>query len=147
MDAMPLPLTGGCQCAAVRYEIAHVPLAVYACHCTHCQRITSSAFSIGVVVPDAAFRLTAGVPRTAPDQVADSGRIKTRWICPDCGTWLFGNPWPGTSYPGPVRIVRGGTLDDAPRLRPGMHYWTRSKQPWVVLPDDATLVDTQPDSG
>jgi hypothetical protein len=48
---MQLPLTGGCLCGAIRYEIAEPPFAVYTCHCTDCQRITSSAFSIGMVVP------------------------------------------------------------------------------------------------
>jgi hypothetical protein len=147
MDSISLPMRGGCHCGAVRYDIAQAPLLVYACHCTDCQRITGSAFSIGIVVPDAAFRLTGRAPRTAPHHVADSGRIKARWVCPDCGTWLFGDPRPGTPHPGQIRIVRGGTLDDASWLRPTMHYWTRSKQSWVVLSDDAVLFDTQPDSG
>ncbi|HUN44046.1 MAG TPA: GFA family protein [Acetobacteraceae bacterium] len=85
MDTMSLPLAGGCRCRAVRYEIAHVPLMVYACHCTLCQLITSRAFSIGVVAPEATFRLTRRAPRTAPDHAADSGRIKICRICHECG--------------------------------------------------------------
>lgn len=142
---MRLPATGGCICGAVRYEIAQEPLTVYACHCTDCQRITSSAFSIGVVVSDAAFRVTAGKPRQAPGVLAESGRTKIRFICPDCGTWLFGDTRQGTDYPGLCRVVRGGTLDDTSWLRPAGHYWTRSKQPWVVLPDGVTQFTTQPD--
>ena len=53
---MQLPLTGDCQCGNVRYEITQEPDLVYACHCTDCQHITSSAFSLGVALPDAAFR-------------------------------------------------------------------------------------------
>ena len=60
---MQLPLTGGCQCTKVRYEITLEPSLVYACHCTDCQHITSSAFSLGVALPEAGFRLTAGEPR------------------------------------------------------------------------------------
>jgi len=118
---------------------------VYACHCTQCQRITSSAFSIGVIVPDAAFHLTSGTPNAAPGGVADSGRVKSRWLCPDCGTWLFGDPRPGTDWPGMFRVVRGGTLDDTSWLRPTGHYWTRSKQPWIALPDDVMQFATQPE--
>ena len=44
---MELPLKGGCMCGAVRYEITCEPTRVYACHCTDCQRATTSAFSIG----------------------------------------------------------------------------------------------------
>jgi hypothetical protein len=44
---MKLPQTGGCQCEAIRYEITEPPQSVYTCHCTDCQRLTSSAFSMG----------------------------------------------------------------------------------------------------
>src|SRR5246127_388356 len=55
---MELPQTGGCQCGKIRYEITEVPELVTTCHCTDCQRITSSAFSLGIALPEAAFRLT-----------------------------------------------------------------------------------------
>jgi len=45
---MKLPQTGGCQCGKIPYSISEVPQLVYTCHCTDCQRITSSAFSLGV---------------------------------------------------------------------------------------------------
>jgi hypothetical protein len=38
---------------------------VYTCHCTDCQRLTSSAFSMGIVVAEAGFRLS-GSSATAP---------------------------------------------------------------------------------
>jgi hypothetical protein len=49
---MKLPQTGGCQCGAIRYEIAEAPQSVYTCHCRDCQRLTSSAFSMGVIVSE-----------------------------------------------------------------------------------------------
>jgi hypothetical protein len=33
-------------------QITQAPVIVYTCHCTDCQRITSSAFSLGMVIPD-----------------------------------------------------------------------------------------------
>ena len=61
---MKLPQTGGCQCGSIRYEITEAPQLVYTCHCTDCQRLTSSAFSIGVVVSDRAFR-SSGLSRVS----------------------------------------------------------------------------------
>ena len=55
---MKLPLTGGCQCGAIRYEITQPSITIYTCHCTDCQRFTSSAFSIGVIVLEETLRLS-----------------------------------------------------------------------------------------
>jgi len=54
-QTLQLPLTGGCQCSKLRYEISEAPQLVYTCHCTDCQRMTSSAFSMGIVIADRAF--------------------------------------------------------------------------------------------
>lgn len=131
-------LVGGCQCGALRYEITEAPQLTYTCHCIACQRLTSSAFSMAVVVASEAFRLIKGEPRSI-QRTAESGRLLTRWVCSECGSWISGAPQPGSM----VR-VRAGTLDDTSGLRPKMHFWTKSAQPWVVLTDDAEKFETQP---
>jgi hypothetical protein len=88
---MNLLQTGGCQCGKIRYEITEVPQLVYTCHCTDCQRITGSAFSLGVALPQAALCLTAGEPR-ALQRMPDSGRLNTRFVCPDCACWVYSLP-------------------------------------------------------
>src|ERR1041384_7940995 len=60
---MKPPLPGGCLCGALRYEIANAPSMAYPCHCTDCQHLTSSAFSLAITVQDSAFQLTKGEPR------------------------------------------------------------------------------------
>lgn len=109
--AMKLPLTGGCLCQSIRYEITRPPILVYTCHCTDCQHITGSAFAIGVIVLDEAVRLSGKTPRVI-ESIADSGRVKGRCVCPDCATSVCGQPRPGTLVQGMVRSVLGGTLDD-----------------------------------
>jgi Glutathione-dependent formaldehyde-activating enzyme len=76
---MQLPQTGGCQCGKFRYEISEAPQLVYTCHCTDCQRLTSSAFSMGVVVAETGFRLSGIEPRRL-QRTADSGRVTTRHV-------------------------------------------------------------------
>jgi len=51
MNVRPvLPLTGGCSCGAIRYEIASFPLLLYACNCTDCQTASGSAFALNMPV-------------------------------------------------------------------------------------------------
>ena len=134
---MKLPQTGGCQCGKVRYEITGEPLSVYTCHCLDCQRLTGSAFSLGIVVPESGFSLIGLAPRQL-QRTAASGRVNVRLVCPDCGAWICGMP------NNRVVRVRGGTLDDASWLRPTRHIWISRKQSWVVLPEGGELFAEQP---
>ena len=131
---MKLPQTGGCHCGKIRYEITEAPQLVYTCHCTDCQRLTSSAFSLGLVVAEAAFHRSGIAPRPL-QRTADSGRTNTRLVCPECGSWVC-----GMARDGVIR-VRAGTLDDTSWLRPTRHIWTRSKQPWITLPQSDEIFE------
>jgi hypothetical protein len=134
---MELPQTGGCQCGKIRYEITAAPQLIYTCHCTDCQRITSGAFSVGVALSETAFRLTAGHPR-ALQRMPDSGRPNTRFVCPDCASWVYSLPRGG------VLRIRAGTLDDTSWLRPTRHIWARSKQAWVTFAKGDEIFEGQP---
>jgi hypothetical protein len=37
--------------------------------------------------------------------------------------------------------IKPGTLDDTGWLRPETHYWTKRKQPWVVIPPGARCIE------
>jgi hypothetical protein len=134
---MQLPQTGGCQCGKLRYEITEEPLSAYTCHCLDCQRLTSSAFSLGIIVPETGFRLMGVEPRQL-QRVAESCRINIRLVCPECGTWICGLPRDG------LHRVRGGTLDDTSWLRPTRHIWTRRKQAWITIPEGDEVFEGQP---
>ena len=106
-------------------------------HCTACQRLTGSAFSMGLVVAETAFRLSGVEPKPL-QRVADSGRVNTRLVCPECGSSICGLPRDGV-----VRI-RAGSLDDTSWLRPTRHIWTRSKQPWITFAAGDEIFEAQP---
>src|SRR5918996_597316 len=97
------PITGGCQWGKVRYKIPEEPQSVYPCHCLDCQRLTSSAFSLGIVVSERGFLLSGVEPRQL-QRTADSGRVNVRLVCPECGSWICGTPRDGA-----IRI-RAGSL-------------------------------------
>ncbi len=74
---------------------------------------------------------------------SESGRGQRIWRCPACRVALWSN------YGGAgdtIRFVRVGTLDDPAALPPDIHIYTRSKLPWVRLPDGARAVDAYYDS-
>ena len=62
MDDWKLPWEGGCRCGRVRLRVTEPPLLASACHCTGCQRMSSSAFSLTLTVPSGGFEVTAGEP-------------------------------------------------------------------------------------
>jgi hypothetical protein len=47
---MRLPLTGGCNCGAVRYEVSEPLVRVSDCHCKRCQRRSVRQF-VAYAVP------------------------------------------------------------------------------------------------
>ncbi len=120
---------GGCACGAVRYRLASDPLFVHCCHCLNCQRQTGSAFVVNVLIETDRVELLDGEPE--PIAVPRSGGKKQKiWRCPTCQTALY------SQYTSPrVRFVRAGTLDDPASVAPDVHIFTRSKLPWVTLPD------------
>lgn len=136
---MPPPYTGGCQCGRIRYEIRADPLTLYCCHCTECQRQSSSAFGMSMPVLTEAVVVTQGEPKEWRRK-ADGGREVICRFCPDCGTRLFHNPTRNLK----VTNVKPGTLDDTKWLRPIGHLWTRSAQPWVTMEEGTLRYESQP---
>ena len=87
-------LTGGCQCGAVRFEVAEDGLRTASiCHCRMCQKAFGSFFAPLVSVDQAALAWTRGEPR----RWRSSNHVR-RGFCADCGTPLTYEPdgdWPG----------------------------------------------------
>jgi hypothetical protein len=124
---------GGCACGSVRYCLTSGPLFVHCCHCLNCQRQTGSAFVINLLIEVDRVQLLAGDPQPVAvprDDGSDDGNKQKIWRCPTCQVAVF------SEYNSPqVWFVRGGTLDDPAAVTPDVHIFTRSKVPWVTLPD------------
>ena len=126
-------LEGGCACGAVRYRLTSAPMFVHCCHCLDCQRQTGSAFVLNALIETDRITLLAGKPEPVPVPVpTDSKRPHDIYRCPKCQTAV----WSDYGRRPALRFVRIGTLDDPTALKPDVHIYTRSKQPWVALPED-----------
>ena len=55
-----LPLTGGCNCGAVRFEVTAPLLVASYCHCKRCQRRSGAAASANAHPAPGTFRIVAG---------------------------------------------------------------------------------------
>ena len=60
MNMPDLPWHGGCRCGRVRVRITHRPLLTMACHCTGCQKMSASAYSLSMAIPVDGFEVTKG---------------------------------------------------------------------------------------
>ena len=130
------PLSGGCDCGAIRYRMETRPLFVHCCHCRWCQRETGASFALNAMIEADRVPLLAGAPEMV-DTPSASGKGQKILHCPTCRIALWSHyAGAGTS----VSFVRVGTLDNPDLLPPDIHIFTSSKQPWVVLPPGAPAV-------
>ena len=134
------PLTGGCQCGAVRYRITAAPVTMYVCHCRECQKQSASAFGISVIVRRSNFSITQGNV-AAWTRPTDSGNRCICQFCPACGSRL----WHESSPTDQTISVKGGSLDSPPDLRGAPHIWTQRKLAGVIIPEDAAQFPGEPD--
>jgi len=75
---------GTCRCGQVRFRVKGVPILTMACHCTGCQRMTASAFSLSVLYPSASFEVVQGEP-----VIGGLHGATRHFFCPHCMSWLF----------------------------------------------------------
>lgn len=132
-----LELIGGCSCGAVRYRLRTKPMIVHCCHCTQCQRLTGSAFVLNAIIENERIDVLQGTLVVTPGPT-ESGRPHDIYRCSSCQTGLWSDYGRRPNY----RFVRVGTLDQAASLPPDVHIFTRSKLPWVLIPEGAKAFET-----
>lgn len=131
------PLDGRCTCGDLRYRLAAAPIFVHCCHCRWCQRETGASFALNAMIEADRLQLLAGAAE-AVITPSESGLGQRIHRCPRCRVAL----WSHYAGSGPcVAFVRAGTLDEPDRVRPDVHIFTASKQPWVQLSGEAPAFD------
>jgi hypothetical protein len=129
VPAPSLPLTGGCGCGAVRFEITELLGQAVYCHCTRCQRRTGAAAGASARVARGSFAITAGEEHLKAWSPGD-GFDKV--FCGECGSAvLVRDPASGE-----VAMVRLGEIDGDPGVRPSAHQFVAYAAAWEPLPDD-----------
>jgi hypothetical protein len=119
-----LPWEGGCRCDRVRFRVSQPPLLAMACHCTGCQRMSSSAFSLSLAIPTQGFEILQGEP-----VVGGLHGASQHMFCGHCLTWMFTRP------EGMAEMfvnLRPTLLDDPSWFVPFIETYTSEKLPWAT---------------
>jgi len=116
---------GECRCGRVRYRLTAKPVVTMACHCTGCQRMTASAFSLGALYPSGAFEVTKGEP-----VIGGLHGDAHHYFCPYCMSWMFTR----VDAMGDLVSVRAMLCDDARAFVPFIETYTNEKLPWATTP-------------
>ena len=109
-----LPLTGGCNCGAVRYEVTEPLVVASYCHCKRCQRRSGAAASANAHPAPGAFKIVAGEDRLRVWKPEDGGE---KWFCGDCGSAMFGRN-PSHADPSASAWARSTRIRDPPERPP-----------------------------
>jgi hypothetical protein len=124
-----LPLTGGCLCGGVRFEITEPFESAGYCHCTRCQRRTGTAASANARVKPGSLRILSG------EQLIKAFSPPDGWpkvFCTECGSAL----WSQSRDDPDLKSVRLGSIDGDPGIRPQHHTYVAYAAAWEPLRDD-----------
>jgi hypothetical protein len=124
-------LEGGCACRTIRYSLTASPLIVHACHCRDCQRLTGGPFAINLWI-ERRFVETGPVAPKSYRLAGGTGKHHDVFFCEKCGTTLWSRYHIVSSD---CVFLRAGTLDTPEAVTPDVHIYTRSKLPWLALPE------------
>lgn len=124
-----LPLTGGCNCGAVRFEVAAPLLGAVYCHCRRCQRRTGTAASASARPVPGTFRLLQGEDRLRAWSPGDGF---DKWFCGECGSHLYSRDPENPESMG----IRMGVFDADPGVRPSQRQFVAYAAAWEPIPDD-----------
>ena len=135
MSDWNLPWEGGCMCGEIRFQVSASPLLTMACHCSGCQKLTASAFSLTVAVPSEGFAITRGEP-----VLGGLHGPHRQLYCPRCKNWMFTHP-KGVDF---LVNVRATMLDEHDWYAPFVEVCASEKLPWAVTGAMHSFA-TQPD--
>jgi hypothetical protein len=122
-----MEIDGQCHCGGVAYWAVIDPDQVSICHCADCQTLTGSAFRVTVLTPRENLHLLRGAPKLYV-KVADNGKKRLQYFCPDCGSPLFTT---GEGADANQWGIRWGGIRQRGELAPKRQIWRKSALPWI----------------
>lgn len=116
--------TGGCLCGRVRYQIEGPSLFEQQCCCRDCQKATATGHTTIVGVHSSQLEVQGDLATYT--NAGESGGEVTRHFCGVCG----GRIYTSGTFPGEVRMVQAGSLDDPNVVEPQAVIYTKQAVSW-----------------
>jgi len=123
------PLTGGCLCGGVRFEVSEPLVSSGYCHCTRCQRRTGTAASVSARIAPGSMRVVSG-DELIRSYVPDEGFAKV--FCSACGSALWSRHPDDPDF----ISIRLGAFDEDPGIRPEYRQFVAYAAAWEDIPED-----------
>lgn len=118
------PIDGGCRCGKIRFRLTERPWMETACHCRGCQRMTGSAFSTTIMMPESGFAIVAGETVIGGLHGDQADHHHCDW----CKSWVFTRPKADLGFVN----VRATMLDDPGWFAPFAETQTAEMLPWAT---------------
>lgn len=116
------PVDGACMCGEVHVRVVAPPMITMACHCTGCQKLSASAFSLTAMFSPDAFTITKGAP-----QIGALHGANPYYFCPRCLNWLYTAP-----AGAPIVNVRPALFKIPAWSTPFIESYVSEKLPWAT---------------
>lgn len=139
---MVFPIKGSCQCGQLTYQLFEQPQAVLACHCTECQKLSSSPFSITAVVKPTDIAFEGELKEWS--RHSDSGNKNHAKFCPHCGNRVY------HYNPDDLSVIKlklkpvSLSKESSAIFEPSVHIWVSEKLDWYQLPEGVDTFEKQP---
>lgn len=125
MSEWKLPWDATCLCGQVKMRVNAPPAIAMACHCRGCQKLTSGAYSLTLMVPARDFEVQGKT------QIGALHRPESQHhYCPQCLSWLYTTS-PNLEAMGFLNF-RPSMLEDASWVVPLIESNVTQKLPGVV---------------
>lgn len=135
---MPVDISGGCLCGAVRYRCTAEPVAAGHCHCHDCRSSSGTGHCSHLALPRQSVT-TSGETKTY-EAPADSGNVVGRVFCPTCGSPVYSL---NSGMPD-LMFIRASSLDDPEVFQPQMVVYAARAPSWDHMDPSLPSFDEMP---
>ena len=125
--------TGRCLCGEVTFEVNADPLRMGQCHCNACQKITGTGHNVQAFFKTDSVKITGKT--STHESVADSGNIRTRHFCPNCGSRLFSKNSAAPNVTG----IAIGSFDDNSWFKPEVILYNSMRPAWDMIDENIEI--------